>query len=309
MTRLAVLTSGGDAPGMNAAIWAVTMAARQRDWDVVGVRDGYVGLVAGEAAPIDEAEALRFARYGGTWLGTARLPDFPDRVPELVAAVGGIGVDRVAVIGGGGSLAGAALLAQAGLAVAGIPATIDNDVAGSDYALGHDTALNTGVMMVDRIRDTAEAMPRLFALETLGGDTGFIAQALAQLTGADAVLVPERPTDLAQVAVQARAGIAARRYALVVASEGVPGLETLLNDLSDRIDTRLRFSRLGHAQRGGIPTARDRAMARAFATTAVDALADRRSGWTALCDGRVVLHPLPPPAAVRPLPDPEPMAL
>lgn len=309
MTRLAVLTSGGDAPGMNAAVWAVTLAAGRRGWDVLGVRDGYVGLLAGEAAPIDEAEALRFARYGGTWLGTGRLPDLPDRVPELVASARGIGADAVVVIGGGGSLEGAALLAGAGLPVAGIPATIDNDVAGSDYALGHDTALNTGVALVDRIRDTAEALPRLFALETLGGDTGFIAQSLALMTGADVLLVPERPVDPDRVMEQTRAGIAARRYALIIASEGVPGLEALLDALSDRLGTRLRFSRLGHAQRGGIPTARDRVMARAFATAAVDAVADGQSGWTVLRDGRVAMRPLPPPTAVRPLPDPEPMAL
>ena len=309
MTRLAVLTSGGDAPGMNAAVWAVTLAAGRRGWDVLGVRDGYVGLLAGEAAPIDEAEALRFARYGGTWLGTGRLPDLPDRVADLVASARGIGVDAVVVIGGGGSLAGAALLAGAGLPVAGIPATIDNDVAGSDYALGHDTALNTGVTMVDRIRDTAEALPRLFALETLGGDTGFIAQSLALMTGADVLLVPERPVDPDQVTEQTRAGIAARRYALIVASEGVPGLEALLDALSERLGTRLRVSRLGHAQRGGIPTARDRVMARAFATAAVEAVADGQSGWTVLRDGRVTMSPLPPPTAVRPLPDPEPMAL
>ena len=309
MTRLAVLTSGGDAPGMNAAVWATTLVAGRRGWDVVGVRDGYVGLLAGEAAPIDEAEALRFARYGGTWLGTGRLPDLPDRVPELVAAARGIGADALVVIGGGGSLAGAALLARAGLTVAGIPATIDNDVAGSEYALGHDTALNTGVTLVDRIRDTAEALPRLFALETLGGDTGFIAQSLALMTGADVLLVPERPVDPDRVAEQTRAGIAARRYALIIASEGVPGLEALLDGLSERLGTRLRFSRLGHAQRGGIPTARDRIMARAFATAAVDSVADGQSGWTVLRDGRVAMSPLPPPTAVRPLPDPEPMAL
>ncbi len=309
MTRLAVLTSGGDAPGMNAAIWAVTAAARQRGWDVLGVREGYIGLVAGDAVPVDEPEALRFARYGGTWLGTGRLPDFADRVPDVVDALRRIGADTVVVIGGGGSLAGAALLVRAGVMVAGIPATIDNDVAGSEYALGHDTALNTGVMMADRIRDTAEALPRLFALETLGGDTGFIAQSLALMCGADVLLVPERPVDLDQAAEQARAGVAARRYALIVASEGVPDLDRRLAELAGRLGTRLRFSRLGHAQRGGTPTARDRVMARAFAAAAVDALAEGQSGWTALREGRVTVLPLPPPAAVRPLPDPEPISV
>ena len=303
MRRIAVLTSGGDAPGMNACLWALAHEAAGRGWTTVGVRDSYPGLLAADGGPFSPAEAQRFARYGGTWLGAARLPDLPQRVPAVLDGLARLGCDGLVVIGGGGSLAGCGLLAAAGAAVVGIPATIDNDIAGSEMTLGYDTALNTGVEIADRIADTAEAMPRLFALETLGGSTGFLARAIASLVGADAALVPERAVDINAVADRVRTGMAARRYGFIVASEGVPALPATLQAVADAVDTRLRFSRLGHAQRGGRPTARDRGLARAFASAAIAMLADGESGWTPVVEGRVARAGLPPPALVRELPD------
>jgi 6-phosphofructokinase 1 len=222
---------------------------------------------------------------------------------ELVTAVRELGIGGLVVLGGDGSLrAAGALAADAEIPVAGIPATIDNDVAASDLSIGFDTALAYGVDAADRVRDSMESLPRFFAIETLGGPTGHIALALGKIVAADAVLVPEAPTPfavLAETIARAMAG----GSALVVASEGVSDLEPTLSRAAEAAGTRLRLVRLGHAQRGGAPSPRDRAAAIASAAFALDAIAEGRSGIAALRAGSLRLAPFTSAVAAAP-PDP-----
>ncbi len=291
--RLGLLTSGGDAPGMNAAIWAAARATRARGGTLIGIRHGWQGLIDRDALPVDPDAAALHQRRGGTWLGTTRLPGFPDRVGEIQAAIAALGLDGLIVIGGGGSLAAAGLLARRGLAVAGIPGTIDNDVAGTEASIGFDTALGTALAMADRLRDTAEALPRLFALETLGGSTGYLAEAVARLTGADQLLAPEAPVDAEAVAAALRPVLDRRGHALIVASEGYPDGVAVMEHISALCGTRLRLTRLGHAQRGGDASPRDRARAIASAEAAVALLAGGDGGLVALRGGRIAIDALP----------------
>jgi len=301
MPRLAILTSGGDSSGMNMAIWAATNAAQGQGWEVVGVREGFSGLLRGDFLELDPLQALRQARLGGTFLGTAREPDFGDKIPTALAQLQKSSLTHLLVLGGNGSLAGAAKIAEAGFTVAGIPCTIDNDVDGSDESIGFDSALNLALPLFDGMRDTAEALPRWFVLETLGGNTGFLAQAVAQAGGADLLLVPERPLEFAQVEAATRAVLERQRFAIVVASEGYPQLMPTLQRLEQALGLRLRHTRLGHAQRGGRPSGRDRLLARSLAEAAVQALAQPQSGLMAWRAGKPQLIPLSNRASRKPL--------
>ena len=270
---------------MNTAIWAATRQLEGKGWRTLGVRGGFTGLLRGDFATLEPSEALRFARYGGTFLGTSRDPDFDSKIPEAIASLERAGATHLLVLGGNGSLRGAASLAAAGFPVVGLPATIDNDVAGSDDSIGFDTAANFGLTMLDAFRDTLEALPRLCALETLGGDSGFLAERIGRVGGADVVLVPEIRVSSDQLEATARSGIEQRGFAVIVASEGVPNLETSLNALSERLGTRLRFSKPSHAMRGGKPSAHDRNLAFDLALAGVDALARGQTGVIAWCAG------------------------
>lgn len=291
MPRLAILTSGGDAPGMNMAVWAATNAAYERGWDVLGVREGFSGLLRGDVMALSPVRTLPYARLGGTFLATAREPDFASKVPDALHQLRHAAVSHLLVLGGNGSLAGAARLAEAGLAVAGIPCTIDNDVDGSDEAIGFDSALNIALPLFDGMRDTAEALPRWFSLETLGGDTGFLARAVARAGGADLLLVPESPISFKQIERRMRETLERQRFAIVVASEGYPGLIGTLERLERSLGLRLRHTRIGHAQRGGRPSGRDRLLARNMAENAVEALAHDGSGMIGLRQGQYRLVP------------------
>jgi 6-phosphofructokinase 1 len=275
---LAILTSGGDSPGMNAAIWGACRTLEDSAWRVLGVRGGFAGVLRGDFTELSAAESVRFARYGGTFLGTSRDPEFASKVPEALESLKTAGVTHLMVLGGNGSLRGAAALADAGVTVVGIPATIDNDVAGSEDSLGFDSATNYGLQMLDRFRDTVEALPRLCALETLGGDTGFLAQRIGRLSGADAILVPESEVSPDTLEATMRRAIQRQGYGLIVASEGVPHLESTLQQLELRLGLRLRFARPSHTMRGGSPGAHDRALALAFAEAGVAALIAGKSG-------------------------------
>ncbi|CAN5877539.1 6-phosphofructokinase [soil metagenome] len=290
VTRLALLTSGGDAPGMNAALWALTNGARALGWEVLGVREGLRGLLEHDFLPLDEAVTLPWARRGGTALGTARLEDFPSHLAAAVERLEFEDVSKLVILGGNGSALAAAALSVP-VPTAFIPATIDNDVVDSDASLGFDTALNTALQLGDGIRDSAEALPRLFSLETLGGKTVFLAQAVALALGVDALLVPERPLEEKDVVVRLEAAVKTHRYALLVASEGYPDVSGVVERLSSALGTRSRFTRIGHAQRGGRPSGRDRLLARAFAETALSGLAQNESGRALWQDGRAVWRP------------------
>jgi 6-phosphofructokinase 1 len=282
---LAILTSGGDSPGMNTAIWAATQQLEDSGWRVLGVRGGFAGVLAGDFVELNASECLKFARYGGTFLGTSRDPDFAQKIPAAIKQLKKAGVTHLLVLGGNGSLRGAAVLEQAGFSVVGLPATIDNDVAGSDDSIGFDTATNYGLQILDQFRDTLEALPRLCALETLGGDTGFLADSIGRVGGADAVLVPEIDVSTDILAAVSSDAIQRRGYAMIVASEGVPNLESKLLELEKQLDLRLRFARPSHSMRGGQPSAHDRNLAYDLATAGVNALARGQTGMIAWKNG------------------------
>jgi 6-phosphofructokinase 1 len=306
MPKIAILTSGGDAPGMNMAAWAATSAAYERGWEVLGVREGFSGLLRGDFLALSPAHVLPHARLGGTFLGTAREPDFASKIPQALDQLRHAAVSHLLVLGGNGSLAGAARLAEAGLAVAGIPCTIDNDVDGSDEAIGFDSALNTALPLFDGMRDTAEALPRWFSLETLGGDTGFLARAVARAGGADLLLVPESLMSFEQIEQRMKETLERQRFAIVVASEGYPGLMETLERLEQALGLRLRHTRIGHAQRGGRPSGRDRLLARSMAENAVETLAHGGSGMIGLRQGQYRLVPFSQMAPRKPLSEEQP---
>ncbi|HEY1691849.1 MAG TPA: ATP-dependent 6-phosphofructokinase [Polyangiaceae bacterium] len=293
--RIALLTSGGDAPGMNAALRGAARVATSLGFEVMGVEDGYVGLLAGRVRPLPTAEVDEAARRGGTVLGSARSKAFPTPEGQRLAraALAAHAVKALVVIGGNGSLTGARTLCDA-VAVAGLPASIDNDLACTSMAIGVDTALNTIVDACDRIADTAGAHRRTFFVEVMGRDCGYLAMTSAIASGADAVLVPEAGRDeeaivdgVARAMEAAYARDSGKRRVLVVKAEGVR-LDAAT--LKERIDARVRGSLpdvdtrvtvLGHVVRGGTPTAFDRLLGARLANAAVRALAEGETSFMA----------------------------
>jgi 6-phosphofructokinase 1 len=290
--RVAILTSGGDAPGMNAAIRAVARVGSALGLDVVGVEDGYEGLIAGRLVPLDPRALDDAARRGGTVLGTARSSAF--RTEEGRARARET-IDRerlrgLVVVGGNGSLTGAQLL-DGPLRVAGVPASIDNDLGSTSMCIGVDTALNTIVEACDRISDTASAHRRTFVVEVMGRDCGYLAMTAAIAAGADAVLLREVGRSEGETVEQVVRAMelayrrdSGKRRVLVVKSEGVKidpaRLKAAVDErMGGSIDTRVTV--LGHVVRGGAPTAFDRLLAARLANAAVRALADGRSGFMA----------------------------
>lgn len=257
---------------MNAAILQAWLTCREAGIAAVGVRRGFRGLLDGESQALHERELVLAQRLAGTVLGTSRLPSFANHVEELIAACDRQRIDRLLVIGGHGSLRAAAVLATRGLRVVGIPGTIDNDIAGCDETVGFDSALTAGMAALDGVRATAEAMPRVFGVETLGGSTGYLACAVAAAGFADITLVPEHPVPVAMIEGRLRAQLQRSGSAVVVGGEGYARLHETLERCAERAGSELRYTKLGHAQRGATPSARDRGLARTLAIDAVQAL-------------------------------------
>ncbi|HZY64998.1 MAG TPA: 6-phosphofructokinase [Rubrobacteraceae bacterium] len=281
--KIAVLTSGGGAPGMNGAIRAVARAAFARGWEVLGVESGYHGLLEGWFHPLDNRNVGGILHRGGTVLGTARSPEFrtPEGQKRGAQALAGAGVEGLVVIGGDGSLAGGMRLEELGIAVTGVPATIDNDVWGTDMALGVDTALNTALEAIDRIKDTASSHQRAHVVEVMGRRCGYLTLMVAIAGGAEAALVPEfdpRPEDVLSSLKQSY--VRGKPHFIVVVAEGAgltaEDLHEYINRTPGAFDSRLTV--LGHIQRGGAPTAFDRILSGRLGEAAVAALADGESG-------------------------------
>jgi len=327
--RVAVLTSGGDAPGMNAALRAAARVGAEMGLAMLGVEDGYAGLIEGRIAPLDIRRLDEASRRGGTALGTARSKPFvtPDGQRRAREAIAAHDLRGLLVIGGNGSLTGARTLADiqtsgGPLLVAGVPASIDNDLACTSMSIGVDTAMNTIVEACDRIFDTATAHKRTFIVEVMGRDCGYLAMTAGIAAGADAVLVRESDKDEAQIVDQVvrtmeraygpqPAGSETKRRVLVIKSEGVAidsaklkeRVEERVKVLLPDVDTRVTV--LGHVVRGGTPTAFDRLLGARLANAALRAMASGQSdfmaGWSgpgitrAPCpwDPYVVLSPLP----------------
>jgi 6-phosphofructokinase 1 len=283
--RIGVLTSGGDAPGMNAAVRAVTRCGIAAGWEVVGVRDGYQGLLENRMAPLTSKDVAGILQRGGTILGSARSPEFRTEAGQerAVANLRRRRVDGMVVIGGNGTQTGSAALSEHGVAVVGIASTIDNDLVGADITLGVDSALNTALEAVDRLKTTASSHRRAFLVEVMGRDCGYLALATGLAGGAEAVVVPEHPTTAEAVADRLHAAYArGNDHALVVVGEGTtPGTQELLDYISeheDELGFELRATVLGHVQRGTAPGAFDRLLGSRSGAAAVGRLEEGQDG-------------------------------
>ncbi|MEO8697136.1 MAG: ATP-dependent 6-phosphofructokinase [Acidimicrobiales bacterium] len=284
MRRVGVLTSGGDAPGMNACIRAVVRACLARDLEVIGIRRGFEGLLLGELEVLDRARIANIVQRGGTILGTARSGRFrtvEGRI-DAVRVLRAYRIDGLVLIGGDGTFrGGAALQAAGGPPTVGVPGTIDNDVVGTDRSLGFDTAVNAALWAIDRIRDTATSHEVLHFVEVMGRHCGAIALASGLAGGAEAVLIPETPTDEERLAAKIGKAIArGKRSTIVVVAEGARpgGARVVAENVGTRMGLEYRVTVLGHLQRGGAPTAADRILAAILGVEAVDALVGGASG-------------------------------
>lgn len=280
MRRIAVLTSGGDAPGMNAAIRAVVRSGIDRGWSVAGVADGYTGLVAGSFRPLGDRDVGGIIQRGGTMLGSARCPDFHTDAGQLaaLAALERGEIDGLIVIGGNGSQAGAHALAKRGAPVVGVASTIDNDLVGCDVTIGVTTALDVALEALDRLKVTASSHHRAFLLEVMGRDCGYLGLMAAIAGGAEAVAIPEVPASVDSVAEAVRdAYRRGKAHALVVVAEGVRGgADALARELAAHraeVGFDVRVTKIGYVQRGGAPSAFDRILASRTGAAAVEALA------------------------------------
>jgi len=275
-----VLTSGGDAPGMNAAVRAVTRGALARGWEVLGVRNGYAGLLGDVMEPLAARNVGGIVQQGGTVLGSARCPEFaqPAGRRKALENLRKRSVDALAVIGGNGSQSGSASLAREGFPVVGVPSTIDNDLYGNDVSIGCDTAVNITLEAIDRLRTTASSHQRAFAVETMGRDCGYIALMAGIAGGAEVIVLPESEIRPAEVAERLRdAYRRGKTHALAVIAEGAKcGVHELMefyNANRESIGFDLRVTRLGHVVRGGSPGAADRVLATRLGAAAIATLA------------------------------------
>ena len=273
---LAVLTSGGDAPGMNAAVRAVVRAGIHRGFKVYGISRGYHGLLKGEATEMNLRSVSDIIGRGGTLLYTARSKKMmtPEGQQQAADFCKSLNIEGLVVIGGDGSFKGARALSNLGIPCVGIPGTIDNDIACSDYTIGFDTAMNTAMEMVDKIRDTAQSHDRCSVVEVMGRRCGDIALETGIAVGATSILVPEIDYDIEQDVIskiyeQKSTG---KKHFIIVVAEGVGGVEDLAKYIEKRTGIESRATILGHVQRGGSPTLRDRLMATAMGVEAVDLL-------------------------------------
>lgn len=276
MKRIGVLTSGGDASGMNACIRSVVRSAISRGVEVIGVRRGYEGLISGDTMPMDANSVGGILNRGGTVLLTARSKEFMTREGQQKAVdnIHRLGIEGLVVIGGEGSFHGARVLGcDWDVPVVGVPATIDNDIAGTDFSIGFDTAVNVALDAIDKIRDTAASHERVFVIEVMGRSVGFIALEVGLAGGAEAILIPEVPFDVSAISQRILDGRARGKLSsIVVVAEGAGSALDVGGELSRLTGLETRHTILGHIQRGGSPTALDRVLAARLGHAAVDHL-------------------------------------
>ena len=285
MKRIGILTSGGDGPGMNAAIRAAVRAATGYGVRVVGYLDGYTGFIRGSFIELDDRSVGNIIQRGGTIIGTSRSKEFHD--PEVraasVARMRDDGIDALIVVGGDGSFKGAlALQDEHGVHVAGLPGTIDNDVWGTDETIGFDTAVNTALLAIDQLRDTGESTGMMFFVEVMGRTSGAIALHTAVAGGAAGVVVPEAKEEIGHLIEELRASIVrGKRSHIIVVAEGdeAGGAFNVAQIVGQALSNPYRVVVLGHVQRGGRPTMRDRLVASEGGAMAVQGLVEGRSGF------------------------------
>lgn len=276
MKTIAVLTSGGDAPGMNAAIRAVVRAGIAMGMNVKGIRRGYAGLIEGDIIDMDARSVSDIIHRGGTMLYTARCPEFKteEGVDKAVESCKKHGIDGIVVIGGDGSFRGARDLSLKGIPCVGVPGTIDNDISSTEYTIGYDTAMNTAMEMMDKLRDTSQSHERCSVVEVMGRRAGYLALQTGIACGAVSILVPEVEFDLDKDVIQKIKKIkgTGKKHFVVVVAEGVGGVEAIADRIEQATGIESRATILGHVQRGGNPTVRDRVMASQFGYHAVELL-------------------------------------
>ncbi len=294
---IGVLTSGGDAPGMNAAIRAVVRVAAYHDIRVMGVKRGYNGLINGDLIEMNARSVSDILQRGGTALFTARCREFKELagVKKAVGVAKVFGLDGLVVIGGDGSFRGAKDLCAEGLPTVAIPGTIDNDIDCSEYTVGYDTCLNTVVEAVDKIRDTATSHDRCSVIEVMGRNAGYIAVNAAIACGADVVIIPEYEwnfdEDIIRPILEGKSR--GKRHSIVLVAEGIGGVIELAKEIEEKTGIESRATILGHVQRGGSPTVRDRVTASKMGAHAVELLLEGKSNRV-ICikDGRITDMPI-----------------
>ena len=279
--RIGVLTSGGDAPGMNAAIRSIVRTAAQSGAAVLGIRRGYSGLLSGDVEELAARSVDGIVNRGGTMLYTARCQEMYEQqgVEQAVNACKYLGLDGLITIGGDGTFRGAQALARAGVRVIGIPATIDNDISCSENTIGFDTACNTALECIDKLRDTMQSHERCSVVEVMGRHAGYLALEVVVAAGATAVLLPERHVEFTSVIETIRMSkLRGRRHHIVLVAEGVDRANEVAQHIHESTGIETRVTVLGHIQRGGSPTAQDRVLATRMGYYAVNLLLSEKSG-------------------------------
>jgi 6-phosphofructokinase 1 len=299
MKKIGVLTSGGDAPGMNACLRAIVRCGVNCKLEIVGIRRGYCGILDEDFVKFGNRSVSNIIQRGGTILETARCEEMKTRegIEKANEVLKRRGIEGLITIGGDGTFRGAAALAKAGkVKVIGIPGTIDNDVYGTDYSIGFDTAVNTALDAIDKIRDTAGSLQRPFFVEVMGKSRGSIALEVGIAGGAENILIPEVETKIEQLALDIDQSFKrGKKSSIVVVAEGddAGGAFSIAQQVWERLKLEYRICVLGHVQRGGSPTARDRVLASKLGAAAVDALARGISGYmVGESNGQITLTPL-----------------
>ncbi len=279
--RIGVLTSGGDAPGMNAAVRSVVRTAMFHGIECYGIRRGYNGLINGDLVRLDEKSISHTIDRGGTILYTARSKEFmtEEGLMKAVSTCKFLGLDGIVAIGGDGTFRGANALSQKGVNVICIPATIDNDITCTNYSIGFDTAANTAIDCIDRLRDTMQSHERCSVVEVMGRNAGFLAMYVGLAVGATAVLVPEEPVDFERDVIEKirRARLNGFTHYMIVVAEGSGSASEIARKIKESIDLDPRVTVLGHIQRGGVPTGRDRVNATKMGYLAVELLLEGKT--------------------------------
>ncbi|MBQ1317058.1 MAG: 6-phosphofructokinase [Lachnospiraceae bacterium] len=278
--RIGVLTSGGDAPGMNAAVRAVVRTAIANGIECIGIRRGWQGLIQSDFVPLTRESVGHILSRGGTILYTARSDEFREEKGRLkaVATCKMLGLDGIVAIGGDGTFRGALELSRLGVPVVGVPATIDNDISCTNYTIGFDTACNTAIECIDKLRDTMQSHERCSVVEVMGRNAGFLALYVGIAVGATAVLVPEKEMDFEKDVIERirEARLAGNTHFMIVVAEGAGSAVEISERIQEEIGIKPRVTVLGHIQRGGSPNARDRETATRMGYYAVMALAEGR---------------------------------
>lgn len=307
MQRIGVLTSGGDAPGMNAAIRAVTRTGIHAGMEVIGIRNGYAGLIFGDFMPLGVRDVGGIIERGGTVLRSARCPEFKTEMgrQKAINTLKNQNLHALVVIGGNGSQAGAYALSQMGFPVVGIASTIDNDLCGSEITIGVDTAMNIGLEAIDRLKTTASSHHRAFLVEVMGRDCGYLALVTGIAGGAEVIAIPEVPCSPETIAQELRAAYdRGKAHAIVVIAEGAKHkaveVAAYFKEHHERIGFDLRITTLGHVQRGGAPGGFDRMLGTRLGAAAVDALVrGEKNVLVGLQKAQIVTTPLAEVADVK----------